>query len=278
MNLAKSFSKKIFLWIFFIMLIIALIFSISGCLGWQIIFSRLPVNVLSNAANKSIELKTGLDQVLPVLNLINRYFIFGTLFIFFSFTLILWLILRNVFIRLIEKAGLPLDHTNRIVNAPPSDKKLSLNLRFKNLPVPGEYEPQPADKKENVEINQRLYLHLLSVLQREGRLMDFIAEDLNKYDDFQIGAAARNIHESCKKILQKFLKPTAIIDKMEGDQITVSSGFDSNTIKLIGNINGEPPFHGILRHKGWQATRLELPTLTSGQNPRIISPAEVEIS
>jgi hypothetical protein len=115
------------------------------------------------------------------------------------------------------------------------------------------------------------------VLQREGRLLDFFSEDLSQYEDGQIGAAVRNIHENCKNALNKYLKPSAVIDKNEGDEVSVPKNFDVNSIKLTGNVVNEPPFHGVLRHRGWQVARLELPTLTSVQNPRIIAPAEVEI-
>src|SRR5262249_49424094 len=41
-------------------------------------------------------------------------------------------------------------------------------------------------------------LGLLGVLQQEGRLLDFLEEDLGGYSDEQIGAAARGIHEGCR--------------------------------------------------------------------------------
>ena len=69
-----------------------------------------------------------------------------------------------------------------------------------------------------------------------------------------------------------------MIDQNEGDSITVPADFDPNAIKLTGNVTGEPPFHGLLRHKGWRASRLELPTLSTVNDPSILAPAEVEIT
>ncbi|MBW1835254.1 MAG: DUF2760 domain-containing protein [Deltaproteobacteria bacterium] len=77
------------------------------------------------------------------------------------------------------------------------------------------------DKKEKKNNDRRLFLHLLSVFQREGRLMDFFSEDLNHYEDSQIGAAVRNIHESCKKVVDKAISPESVISEKEGDQITI---------------------------------------------------------
>jgi hypothetical protein len=134
-----------------------------------------------------------------------------------------------------------------------------------------------ADREAKQYTQQRLFLHLLSVLQREGRLVDFFSEDLNLYEDAQIGGAVRAIHENCKKAVNKSLALEAVIDRDEGEEIRVEPGFDPDAIKLTGNVTGQPPFTGVLRHKGWRTRKLELPALSGGQDARIIAPAEVEI-
>ena len=63
----------------------------------------------------------------------------------------------------------------------------------------------------------------------------------------------------------------------EGESITIPEGFDPKTIKLTGNVSGNPPFKGVLQHKGWRISRIELPTLSGAQDPKIVAPAEVEI-
>lgn len=142
--------------------------------------------------------------------------------------------------------------------------------------------PKPQEPgltlKEIQKQNQRYYLHLLSVLQRRGRLVDFLKEDLGVYSDAQIGAAVRSIHENCAETVEKYLSPRGIIDKTEGNEITIDSGFDPSAIKLTGNVTGEPPFTGVLRHPGWRAQKLELPVLSDSSDPAIIAPAEVEVS
>jgi len=124
---------------------------------------------------------------------------------------------------------------------------------------------------------QRLFLYLLTVLQRQGRLVDFLNENLDMYEDEQIGAAVRGIHENCKKVISKSLDLEAVIDGGEGEEVTVDKGFDPGAVKLTGNVTGEPPFKGILRHKGWRTRKLELPVLSDAQDAAIIAPAEVEI-
>jgi len=44
-------------------------------------------------------------------------------------------------------------------------------------------------------------VQMLALLQREGRLIDFVLEDLTAYSDAQIGAAARDVHAGCHRVL-----------------------------------------------------------------------------
>jgi hypothetical protein len=147
---------------------------------------------------------------------------------------------------------------------------------------PSEKPSEPTKETEHERarkraLDQRLFLHIMSLLQREGRLIDFFAEDLEAYEDDQIGAAVREIHSTCRRVVEKSLSLKPVIDSMEGETVTVERGFDPGAIKLVGNVSGEPPFSGVLRHRGWQAGKIEMPTFPGDQNPGVIAPAEVEI-
>ncbi|MFH2061346.1 MAG: DUF2760 domain-containing protein [Pseudomonadota bacterium] len=133
------------------------------------------------------------------------------------------------------------------------------------------------DQKIEQDRKRRLFLHTLSVFQREGRLLDFFDEDLTAYNDEQIGAAVRSIQEDCKKVVKKYINPQPVIDSEEGDTVIVEKGFDIDAIKLIGNVSGEPPFKGTLNHRGWKAGKQEIPKLSDIQDSTIIIPAEVQI-
>ena len=63
----------------------------------------------------------------------------------------------------------------------------------------------------------------------------------------------------------------------ENEQVQIPEGFDPNAIKLVGNVVGEPPFTGILRHRGWRLETIQMPELSDTENPAIIAPAEVEV-
>jgi len=140
-------------------------------------------------------------------------------------------------------------------------------------------EADTGDEKAEKDLSdRRLFLHLFSLMQREGRLMDFLDEDLDQYDDAQIGSAVRSIHAGCRQLVQEYLNPEPVMAQEEGAQVEVPVDFDPGVIKLTGNVVGEPPFNGILRHKGWQAGKMNLPTLSGSQTAKIIAPAEVEIT
>ena len=136
--------------------------------------------------------------------------------------------------------------------------------------------PAPENDEQNLA-ERRMFLHLFSMMQREGRLMDFLAEDLNQYEDSQIGSAVRAVHAGCLQIVREYLDPRPVLDQAEGENVVVDDDFDRGAVKLTGKVVGEPPFEGILRHKGWQVGKLKLPTLSGSQNTKIIIPAEVEL-
>jgi hypothetical protein len=121
-------------------------------------------------------------------------------------------------------------------------------------------------------------VQMLALLQRDGRLIDFLTEDISPYPDAQLGAAARTIHESCRKVLEQYVKLEPILNSDEDQPVTVQSRFDPAAIKLLGNLTGQPPIRGVLRHKGWQVKDVNLPPLPQGSGRMVIAPAEVEVS
>jgi hypothetical protein len=133
------------------------------------------------------------------------------------------------------------------------------------------------DQKVEQERKHRLFLHTMSVLQREGRLLDFFDEDLKRYSDEQIGAAVRSIQADCKQAVKKYIDPRPVVNANEGETFTVEPGFDMNAITLVGNVTGEPPFEGIVRHPGWKAGKKEIPKLADIRDASVITPAEIEI-
>jgi hypothetical protein len=121
-------------------------------------------------------------------------------------------------------------------------------------------------------------VQMLALLQRDGRLIDFLAENISAYPDAQIGAAVRTIHDTCRQVLDQYVKLEPILNSEEDQPVTVPAGFDLAAIKLIGNVAGEPPVRGVLRHKGWRVKEVNLPPLPQGAGRMVVAPAEVELS
>jgi hypothetical protein len=121
-------------------------------------------------------------------------------------------------------------------------------------------------------------LTLLALLQQEGRFVDFVEEDLASYADAQIGAAVRSIHEGCRSVLRERLEISPVLEGEEGVMVTVEAGFDPAAIRLTGNVRGQPPYQGVLRHAGWRATVPRLPERAATGDASILAPAEVEVS
>lgn len=133
-------------------------------------------------------------------------------------------------------------------------------------PAPAVPLPEPIDRATQ----------LLALLQRDGRLVDFLMEDLSTYADAQVGAAVRDVHAGCRTVLARYLSIAPVLDDEEGEAVTVDRGVDPARIKIVGNVAGQPPYRGILRHRGWEATRVELPPVAAGGR-FVLAPAEVEV-
>jgi uncharacterized protein DUF2760 len=145
------------------------------------------------------------------------------------------------------------------------------------LPFSRAARPSPVERTVPAPPSDDGALRLLGILQEEGRLVDFLEEDLSAYPDEQVGAAARGIHESCRKALRARVTLEPVLPASEGETVTVAPGFDAAAVRLTGNVGGAPPFRGVLRHAGWRATTTTLPA-RRGQDPHVIAPAEVEIA
>jgi len=125
-------------------------------------------------------------------------------------------------------------------------------------------------------------VRMLALLQREGRLLDFLYEDLTLYSDDRVGAVVRGVHESCRKALDRAVQLGPVVDGVEGTVTTLSSvGLnpkDAARVKLMGKVPADgKPTSGILQHKGWQVKSLTLPPEDAASRARVLAPAEIEV-
>lgn len=136
--------------------------------------------------------------------------------------------------------------------------------------APSAEAPRPAARSDA--------LTLLAVLQREARFVDFVKESIAGYADAQVGAAVRDVHRDCAAALDRLFGLQPVNPQPEGSAVELPAGYDAARVRLTGNVAGQPPFRGRLRHPGWEATRCQMPEWSGGEAAaRVVAPAEVEI-
>lgn len=122
------------------------------------------------------------------------------------------------------------------------------------------------------------HLRLLNSLQQSGRFIDFIKEDLSSFNDAQIGAVVRKIHQDCSSTLEELIAIRPLKDEPEGAVVQIPKGYNPAEIKIVGKVTGEPPFKGVVMHRGWKAQKRSLPKRTvDAVYDNVIYPAEIEI-
>jgi hypothetical protein len=139
-----------------------------------------------------------------------------------------------------------------------------------------EVAPAPAAAQPVADPGDRA-VQLLAILQRDGRLVDFLMEDLSGYADAQVGTAVRDVQSSCRAALARYITLSPVLAEPEGATVLVDRSTDAARVKVTGNVGGAPPYRGVLRHRGWDATRVDLPPLPVGLRT-IVAPAEVEVA
>ncbi|MEO0035046.1 MAG: hypothetical protein RLZZ501_1069 [Pseudomonadota bacterium] len=154
-----------------------------------------------------------------------------------------------------------------VVAAAPAPAPVAASL----TPPPAPAAPAPRAEAEIVA--------LLGLLQDKGRLIDFLMDDVTGYDDAQVGAAARVLHQGCKAALAEHFGIVAVVDQAEGSRVTVPAAHAPDEFRLVGRIGGQPPFTGVLVHHGWKVEWVKLPRLVAGDPDRLptLAPAEIEL-
>jgi hypothetical protein len=161
----------------------------------------------------------------------------------------------------------------RILGQPEFADKINRVLAA-TAPVAPAPAPAPAVPPERLNASGLL---VLSLFQREGRLIDFLQENVASFSDAEVGAAARVVHAGCKKALADHFALEPAFKESEGATVTLPAGFDAQRVRITGNVAGQPPFRGVLKHHGWVASSVRLPAVSESLDARVLVPAEVEL-
>lgn len=156
---------------------------------------------------------------------------------------------------------------------------LAFKAFFKALKEPTKAQEFLSDEspKQLEQSSDSSHLRLLSYLQQSGRLVDFFKEDIEGYSDAQVGAAVRKIHQDCRQVIEDLVTLRPLKDEQEGATIQIPKGYNPSEIKIVGKVKGEPPFTGVLVHRGWKAHKRTLPKKVGEHSIDVVAPAEVEI-
>jgi hypothetical protein len=171
------------------------------------------------------------------------------------------------FFALLFKGVIPADILEEVR---PTDRSVTEAVR----PVHAAENERPAPAPDRGD----RAIQLLALLQRDGRLVDFLREDIAVYSDAQVGAAVRDVHASCRQVLERYVGIEPILADEEGQGTVVSAPVDPAAIKLVGAVGTKPTYRGTVRHRGWRAGRVELPPLPAADARLIVAPAEVEVA
>lgn len=182
--------------------------------------------------------------------------------------LALMLVLLTALLTLLNdgKAPQKSSPTTSAMPTPPGTADLPIDL-------PPVQPPVPAANQAEAEI-----VAFFALLQEKGRFVDFLMDNVAAYDDAQVGAAARVVHQGCREVLNEHFKIIPVSAASEGSPVTVPAGYAPDEYRLVGKISGEPPFTGTLIHKGWKTEFVKLPRIIkTGDRLPGIAPAEVEL-
>ncbi len=120
-------------------------------------------------------------------------------------------------------------------------------------------------------------LRLLRLLQRDAKMVDFLLQDITGASDGDIAVFVRDMHPKAQRVLKEHLVVTPVLQQPEGETVEIPRGFDPSAIQLLGNLTGQPPYRGVLKHAGWRVTDYTLPAPAEGLDELVLAPAEVDI-
>ncbi len=168
----------------------------------------------------------------------------------------------------------------------PDGAMLALNLTRRPATAPGKASAKAEPAKPApppIALPADGAVQILSLLQSEARLIDFLQEDISGYADDQIGAAVRDIHANAHGVLERYVKLVPVVDGVEGAVTQISAlGLnpkkDPSMLKIVGNVPPDGKVQaGILNHRGWRADKVDLPAISPGDRFTVVAPAEIEV-
>ena len=152
----------------------------------------------------------------------------------------------------------------------------AISIYWKSLTGQDFVPAKPIVKDTPIDLGPQV--RLLGLLQRDANLVDFLMEDITGVEDGPIAAAVRDIQPKARLALKKYLELGPCLEQTEGTQVVVPAGYHPSLYRITGNVPPHAPYHGELRHRGWKANKVAIPSLAQAEDGLILAPAEVEVS
>lgn len=168
---------------------------------------------------------------------------------------------------------------------------LAILLELLRLCRPGTPQGQesiPADNSED-QASPRIaqedalaranLVQFVAQLQKKGRFLDFVMDDITPYSNEDVGNVARIVHQGCQEVIRSYLDPAPLHEGEEQSEVTLAADYDGQAYRLLGQPPESGPVSGKLLHPGWRSRSLQLPRISDPQAPgaqEILAPAEIE--
>ncbi len=115
---------------------------------------------------------------------------------------------------------------------------------------------------------------LLSMLQRRGRFVDFLMEDVGGVPDEQLGAAVRMLHRECAEVLGEYFELVPVLEGAEGEAVELPS-VRPGEVECV--CEARPGSRVRLVHHGWRiASVRKWPVVVDEGVVDVVAPARVE--
>jgi hypothetical protein len=155
-----------------------------------------------------------------------------------------------------------------------AEQRASLNAELEQ--VKEELGRANANLKGGREAVPPAAYQIFYLLQKEGRFVDMLHENIEEYDDETLGGAFRKLHEDLQALFAERFILEPVLKEEEGSEVTLEA-LDTELVKVSGKVPSEGPYVGELIHKGWRLTECRLPEMVEGWKGDVIAQAEIEI-
>ncbi len=162
-----------------------------------------------------------------------------------------------------------------IVLDSPADARITPQPAAGHEPAKKTPSPAPVETAKPSPA-QSPAITLLATLQRDARLIDLIYENLDQYQDAQVGAAARPCLKQCRQSLDRILKIEKLVPAAENESVAVPADASVARYRWIGESPASETGVAKLVHPGWRAASIQLPQWSGqAEDANILAPAQV---